>query len=215
MPRRIADPYEVLGLDRSATPADVRRAYLRLAKRHHPDKNPGDKTSDWIFKEIQSAYEILRNAKEVRAGQQQEPPSQGERAKRDRRDAAGHDRSEPRQSERAKRKNHNGWRQSRSQAGREHRERERTKHTTSEGSGTQATHLHRAIRWSKWAVYCSNAFLWPATLAGWMDGWLEGLPERAEWLVFFWIMLGPGVLCWDFVLKEEVEKLRRWARQRR
>ena len=47
----------------------------------------------------------------------------------------------------------------------------------------------------------SNAFLWPATLAG----WLEGLSERAEWLIFYWIMLGPCVLCWDFVLKDEVE----------
>ena len=40
MPRKITDPYEVLGLDRGATEADVRTAYLRLAKKHHPDKNP-------------------------------------------------------------------------------------------------------------------------------------------------------------------------------
>ena len=60
MPRKITDPYEVLGLDRGATEADVRTAYLRLAKKHHPDKNPGDKASEWIFKEVQRAYETLR-----------------------------------------------------------------------------------------------------------------------------------------------------------
>ena len=56
MPRKTTDPYEVLGLSRGATEADVRAAYLRLAKKHHPDKNPGDKASEWIFKEVQRAY---------------------------------------------------------------------------------------------------------------------------------------------------------------
>ena len=46
MPRKITDPYEVLGLHRGATDAAVRAAYLRLAKKHHPDKNPGDKASE-------------------------------------------------------------------------------------------------------------------------------------------------------------------------
>ena len=81
-----------------------------------------------------------------------------------------------------------------------------------QGSRTQPKLLHRAIRWSKWAVYCSNALLWPVAMAG----RLEGLPERAEWLVFYWIMLvGPCVLCWDFVLKDEIEQFRRKARKRR
>ena len=52
MPRKITDSYEVLGLHRGATDADVRTAYLRLAKKHHPDKNLGDKASEWIFKEV-------------------------------------------------------------------------------------------------------------------------------------------------------------------
>ncbi len=54
------DPWVVLGLRSNATPADVRRAYLRLAKKHHPDKNPGDKASEWIFREVRQAYDILR-----------------------------------------------------------------------------------------------------------------------------------------------------------
>ena len=211
MPRKITDPYEVLGLDRNATQADVRRAYLRLVKRHHPDKNPGDKASEWIFKEIQSAYETLCDAKGVRAGRKQEPPPQGERAERHQPDATPRDRRQ-RQSERAERENHGRSRQSQSQAAREPQERARTTHTTSEGSRTQPKLLHRTIRWSKWAVYCSNALLWPVAMAG----RLEGLPERAEWLVFYWIMLvGPCVLCWDFVLKDEIEQFRRKARKRR
>ena len=210
MRRRITDPYEVLGLDRNATQADVRRAYLRLVKRHHPDKNPDDKASEWIFKEIQSAYETLRDAKESEQVDNREPPPQGERAERRQPDAAPHDRRQ-RQSERAERENHGRSWQSQSQAAREHQEHARTTHTTSEGSRTQPKLLHRAIRWSKWAVYCSNALLWPAALAG----RLEGLPERAEWLVFYWIILGPCVLCWDFVLKDEIEQFRRKARKRR
>ena len=49
--RKITGPYEVLGLDPGARKAEVRAAYLFLVKKHHPDKNPGDKASEWIFKE--------------------------------------------------------------------------------------------------------------------------------------------------------------------
>ena len=74
MPRKITDPYEVLGLHRGATDADVRAAYLRLAKKHHPDKNPGDKASEWIFKEVQRTYEALRDANDVQSAGQERPP---------------------------------------------------------------------------------------------------------------------------------------------
>ena len=76
MLRKITDPYEVLGLDPGAREADVRAAYLRLAKKHHPDKNPEDKASEWIFKEVQRAYETLRDAKDVRSAERarQSPP---------------------------------------------------------------------------------------------------------------------------------------------
>ena len=55
------NPYVVLGLERSATPAEIRSAYLRLARKHHPDRNAGDKASEWIFKQVQWAYGELKD----------------------------------------------------------------------------------------------------------------------------------------------------------
>ncbi len=55
------DYYEVLGVDRDAGPEEIKRAYRRLAHKHHPDKNPGDKGSEDRFKEATEAYEILSN----------------------------------------------------------------------------------------------------------------------------------------------------------
>ena len=65
MGRQEVDPYEILGLERGATWAEIRLAYRRLAKKHHPDKNPGDKASEWIFKEVRWAYEQLRSVHSV------------------------------------------------------------------------------------------------------------------------------------------------------
>ncbi|MDH3514058.1 MAG: molecular chaperone DnaJ [Gammaproteobacteria bacterium] len=56
------DYYEVLGVARNASEADIKKAYRRLAMKHHPDRNPGDKTSEAKFKEVQAAYEILADA---------------------------------------------------------------------------------------------------------------------------------------------------------
>jgi len=53
------DYYEVLGLPRSADDRDMKRAYRRLARRHHPDVNPGDKGAEARFKDVTEAYEIL------------------------------------------------------------------------------------------------------------------------------------------------------------
>src|SRR5688500_18378747 len=53
------DFYVVLGLPREATIADVKRAYRRLARRYHPDINPGDDTAAAIFRRVAEAYEIL------------------------------------------------------------------------------------------------------------------------------------------------------------
>ncbi len=58
MPR---DPYEVLGLSRSATADEIQKAYRKLSKKYHPDRNPGDKQADASYKEVQSAYELLNN----------------------------------------------------------------------------------------------------------------------------------------------------------
>lgn len=56
------DPYEVLGVARTATEAEIRTAYRKLAKEHHPDLNPGKPAAELRFKEISSAYGILGDA---------------------------------------------------------------------------------------------------------------------------------------------------------
>ncbi len=53
------DPYEVLGVGREATDDEIKRAYRALARRFHPDANPGDPAAEARFKEIGAAYEIL------------------------------------------------------------------------------------------------------------------------------------------------------------
>ncbi len=53
------DYYHVLGIERSATPEEIKKAYRKLAVKHHPDKNPGDKSAEEKFKELGEAYEVL------------------------------------------------------------------------------------------------------------------------------------------------------------
>src|SRR3990172_4302026 len=53
------DYYKVLGVERGADEKTIKRAYRRLAVRFHPDKNPGDKSAEDRFKEINEAYEVL------------------------------------------------------------------------------------------------------------------------------------------------------------
>jgi molecular chaperone DnaJ len=53
------DPYEVLGLPRQATAAEIKTAYRKLALQHHPDRNPGDHTAEEKFKEVSLAYAVL------------------------------------------------------------------------------------------------------------------------------------------------------------
>ena len=54
--------YEVLGVERTAGDGDLKSAFRKLAMKWHPDRNPGDKTSETCFKEINEAYEILKDA---------------------------------------------------------------------------------------------------------------------------------------------------------
>lgn len=53
------DYYQVLGVPRTASDKDIRAAYRRLARKYHPDLNPGDKSAEGRFKELQSAYDVL------------------------------------------------------------------------------------------------------------------------------------------------------------
>lgn len=56
------DYYEVLGVSREASVKDIKKAYRRIAKQHHPDVKPDDKESETIFKEAAEAYEVLSNS---------------------------------------------------------------------------------------------------------------------------------------------------------
>jgi curved DNA-binding protein len=53
------DYYKILGVEKNATKDDIKKAYRRLAKKYHPDKNPGDKASEEKFKEVTEANEVL------------------------------------------------------------------------------------------------------------------------------------------------------------
>src|SRR5436305_5185830 len=55
------DLYDVLGVSRSASADDITKAYRKLARQHHPDRNPGDKEAENKFKEVSAAYEILND----------------------------------------------------------------------------------------------------------------------------------------------------------
>ena len=53
------DYYKTLGLEKGASEEDIRKAYRKLARKHHPDLNPGDKAAEEKFKQVQEAYDIL------------------------------------------------------------------------------------------------------------------------------------------------------------
>lgn len=55
------DYYDILGVARTASADEIKKAYRKLAKQHHPDRNPGDKAAEVKFKEVQEAYGILHD----------------------------------------------------------------------------------------------------------------------------------------------------------
>ena len=55
------DYYKILGVERSATQDEIKKAYRKLAVKYHPDKNPDDKVAEEKFKEISEAYQVIGN----------------------------------------------------------------------------------------------------------------------------------------------------------
>ncbi len=62
------DPYAVLGVSRDATDEEIKKAYRALAKKYHPDVNPGDKNAEARMKEINAAYDAIKNGETGQSG---------------------------------------------------------------------------------------------------------------------------------------------------
>src|SRR5215475_1499360 len=57
------DYYDLLGVPRKASAKDIRAAFRKLARKYHPDLNPGDKSAEEKFKQLQEAYDVLSDTK--------------------------------------------------------------------------------------------------------------------------------------------------------
>src|SRR5881397_3355296 len=57
------DYYETLGVPRAADAEEIRKVYRKLARKYHPDLNPGDKSAEDRFKNVQEAYDVLSDSK--------------------------------------------------------------------------------------------------------------------------------------------------------
>src|SRR5690349_1064930 len=59
MATQTKNPYEILGVSKTASADEVKKAYRKLARQYHPDRNPGDASAEERFKEVQGAYDLL------------------------------------------------------------------------------------------------------------------------------------------------------------
>lgn len=58
------DFYKVLGVAEDSSEADIKKAYRKLARKYHPDQNPGDEAAEKKFKEVSEAYDVLSDPKQ-------------------------------------------------------------------------------------------------------------------------------------------------------
>ena len=59
------DPYQVLGVSRDASDAQIKKAFRKLARQYHPDRNEGSESAEARFKEVQAAYDAIGTAEAV------------------------------------------------------------------------------------------------------------------------------------------------------
>ena len=64
----IDDPYKILGVSRDATDDEIKRAYRQLAKKYHPDRNPGDTEAAKKMQQVNAAYEQIKNPEKAQHG---------------------------------------------------------------------------------------------------------------------------------------------------
>ena len=77
------DYYEILGVPETATAKDITKAYRKLARELHPDKNPGDNAAEERFKAVSAAYDVLGDEAEARRVRRGPPARTGRRNGRD------------------------------------------------------------------------------------------------------------------------------------